>query len=59
MILLAHLLGAGWGYRLSGMLPEEQAIAEIKHAIEAKPPQGRDHLGRGGHPGWKAEAFVQ
>lgn len=22
LILLAHLLGAGWGYRLSGMLPE-------------------------------------
>lgn len=22
MILLAHLLGAGWGYRLSGMMPE-------------------------------------
>ena len=26
-ILLAHLLGAGWGYRLSGMLPVESSAA--------------------------------
>ncbi|MHB8845921.1 MAG: cytochrome c biogenesis protein ResB [Nitrospirota bacterium] len=26
-ILLAHLLGAGWGYRISGMLPVEQLAA--------------------------------
>jgi len=26
VILLAHLLGAGWGYRLSGMLPEGASV---------------------------------
>jgi len=26
LILLAHLLGAGWGYRLSGMLPEGASV---------------------------------
>ena len=26
IILLAHLLGAGWGYRLSGMLPEGASV---------------------------------
>jgi len=42
MILLAHLLGAGWGYRLSGMmpegayapLPEERALRLVKIQVQ-------------------------
>jgi cytochrome c biogenesis protein ResB len=57
-ILLAHLLGAGWGYRISGMLPVEQL---------AKLPDGRGlYLNdlrpqvdeRGYLADWAAEVFI-
>lgn len=58
MILLAHLLGAGWGYRLSGMLPEGASV---------RLPEGRGLLlqeisaesdGRGYLRNWSARVVL-
>jgi len=57
-ILLAHLLGAGWGYKLSGMMPEggyarlPEDRALILHTIVVQPdPSGR-------MPDWFADVSV-
>ena len=57
-ILLAHLLGAGWGYKLSGMMPEgafaplPQDMALKLHSIHV------DTDSRGYMTDWAAEASI-
>lgn len=57
-ILLAHLLGAGWGYRLSGALPVERSARlpddRVLYLHDLRPqidPQGN-------LAGWAAEVFL-
>jgi ResB-like family len=57
-ILLAHLLGAGWGYKISGMLPEgasarlPEGRTLLLHSVRAEV----DH--RGVPTGWSAEVAL-
>lgn len=55
MILLAHLLGAGWGYRLSGMMPEG-AYAPLPEERALSLAHIRVQTDAGGYlTGWSAE----
>ena len=55
MILLAHLIGAGWGYRLSGMMPEG-AYAPLPEDRALSLKEIRVQMDPGGYPmDWSAE----
>ena len=58
LILLAHLLGAGWGYRLSGMLPEG-ASAQIPGDRVLRLDALRVHPDPAGYvAGWEASVSL-
>lgn len=57
-ILLAHLLGAGWGYRLSGVMPEG-AYAPLPEERAVRLHQVRVETdGRGFTTGWAADVSL-
>lgn len=57
-ILLAHLLGAGWGYRISGMLPVEQ-LAGLPDGRGLYLNDLRPQIDeRGNLTDWAAEVFI-
>lgn len=57
-ILLAHLLGAGWGYRISGMLPVEQ-VAGLPDGRGLYLNDLRPVVDERGHlRDWAAEVFI-
>lgn len=57
-ILLAHLLGAGWGYRVSGMLPVEMSAklpdGQVLYLNDLRPRVDA----RGNLTDWSAEVFL-
>ena len=57
-ILLAHLLGAGWGYRLSGALPEGAAAALPQDRVLRLLSVSVETNERGMPVGWSADVQV-
>lgn len=58
-ILLAHLLGAGWGYKLSGMMPEGMMATGLPENRSLYLRELRAETDASGFPkGWSAEVYL-
>jgi len=58
VILLAHLLGAGWGYRVSGMLPEGASARLPENRVLFLREVRADSDARGFLRDWSAEVIL-